>query len=465
MYRKIIKHIFFITLTVTVLETTAFPNIIFSRETSSPAHYMIYNPALSKKLSTGSFTELSKEKNISKFHNQKIPNCNYYEIDIEKTTGQSSQDKVFAGIDTLINSQDYINFFKGKKAGLITNQTGINIDGIANYELLIKSGINLCKIFTPEHGFGDVKVIKDNNIPVISLYDTIRKPTQDMVCDIDVLMFDIQDVGARFYTYISTMAYCMEAAAENNKLFVVLDRPNPIGGILVQGNILDPDYSSFIGFYPIPIRHGMTTGELAMLFNKEYGINCELLIIPCQNWQREMWFDDTKLPWVKPSPAMLNLNTATSYPGTCFFEGTNLSMGRGTDIPFEVIGSPWLDIDYVMEEMEKREFPGVTFQRITYIPRNASDGKYNGQICYGIFLNVIEREIYDPVKVSLALIEIIIKAHPYEFEWRANHFDLLLGTDKVRTRLNDGTSAEQIMEGWKEPVENFKKIREIYLLY
>ncbi|MFC1715530.1 exo-beta-N-acetylmuramidase NamZ domain-containing protein [Candidatus Poribacteria bacterium] len=377
------------------------------------------------------------------------------------------------GLSVLL--EEKLDFLGGRSVGLITNATGVNENLEDNISLFCENpDINLKAIFSPEHGLWgaaqDAISISSFqhegiNIPIYSLYGKTRKPTQEMLEGLDALVFDIQDVGVRFYTYISTMATAMETCAEHDLSFFVLDRPNPIGGLRVEGNILEPEFSSFVGYYPIPIRHGMTTGELARMFNEQFQIGAQLDVVTMSGWRRDMWFDDTELQWIMPSPNMPTLTTAIVYPGTCFFEGTNVSEGRGTTRPFELIGAPWIDAHRLADELNQLSLVGVKFRPTCFIPTFA---KHKDQRCGGVQVHVLNREEFAPVKTALNMIDTIRRIYPDEFQWRGDDrpfFDLLMGTDKVRKQLSSGESVDNIMDSWTDERLKFLENRSAYLLY
>ncbi|MBU3750410.1 MAG: DUF1343 domain-containing protein, partial [Mycobacterium sp.] len=287
-------------------------------------------------------------------------------------------------------------------------------------------------------------------------------PTPAMLSDVDVLVYDLQEVGGRTWTYVSTMALAMQAAARKGIPFVVLDRPNPIGGQIVEGALLDPAYASFIGMYPIPARHGMTVGELATLFNTQQGIGVDLTVVPAQGWSRGLWFDQTGLPWVNPSPNLRSLAAVTSYPGTVYFEGTNLSEGRGTDRPFEQIGAPWLDAASVAATMNAMGLPGIAFQALT-VPVAGTAAKFPGQSIPAVRLTITDRQAYRPVGTALLLIDTIRKQHPDDFAWGPS-IDLLTGSDRVRQAINADRLAPLLAE-WDRAAAQFAASRAGYLLY
>ena len=378
--------------------------------------------------------------------------------------------------------EEHIDLLQGKRVGLVTNHTGILPDGRHLVDVLHEhEAVELTALYAPEHGIrGDATRAFDHSedpatgLHVYSLYGDNRKPTPDMLEDIDVLIFDIQDVGARFYTYISTMNNAMEAAAENGKEFIVLDRPNPITGVYVDGPILDPDFRSFIGIQPIPVAHGMTVGELATMFNEEgwleNGVKAELTIIRMENYRRSTWFDQTELPWIKPSPNMLRLSTAIVFPATCFFEGTNVSDGRGTDHPFEWFGTPWINGEELAQALHAYELPGVVFEPITYTPGDMVNGvrispKYMGELCYGVEMNITDRNVFRPVSTGIYILSTIYRMYGNELVWRENWMDLLWGTDRIRTAIQKGIDPAEIIDGWQEELEDFLSVRENYLLY
>ncbi|HET7616713.1 MAG TPA: DUF1343 domain-containing protein, partial [Bacillales bacterium] len=301
---------------------------------------------------------------------------------------QRHHGKFRLGIDVLL--KDRMDLIKGKNVGLITNPTGVNHELTSDVDLLFhNSNVNLVALYGPEHGVrgghqaGDYVpyyIDEETGLPVYSLYGKTRKPTPDMLENVDVLLFDIQDVGTRYYTYIYTMAYAMQAAAENGIPFVVLDRPNPLGGTKVQGPVLDPDFSSFVGMYPIALRYGMTVGELAKYFNNEFNIGADLHVVKMQGWNRSMTYQDTSLQFVMPSPNMPTVKTALVYPGMALIEGTNVSEGRGTTRPFELTGAPWINAKDLTDALNAKHLPGVRFRAAHFTP---TFSKYNGEMCNG----------------------------------------------------------------------------------
>lgn len=377
------------------------------------------------------------------------------------------------GIEVLLDDSSHL--VQGRRVGLITNHTGIARDGTSAIDLLVAAdGIELVALFAPEHGIRGTAppgqriesgVDEQTGLPIHSLYGETRKPTPEMLHGLDALLFDMQDIGTRYYTYVSTMALAMQAAAETGIPFLVLDRPNPVGGIQVQGNVVEPEHTSFVGIYPIPMRHGMTVGELARLFNVEFGIDAELYVVPAAGWRRELWFDQTGLPWVPPSPNMPSLESATHYPGTCLFEGTNLSVGRGTDAPFQQIGAPWLDGRELARRLNAYALPGVRFEPVTFTPRAPADGKYDGEIVHGVRFLTTERGSYDPTHAGVAALVETRRLAGARWEWRVGHFDRLAGTRRLREQIDAGRSLAEIVGPWEDQLRTFREVRRRYLIY
>lgn len=379
--------------------------------------------------------------------------------------------EVRPGLEVLVTDPSPV--LRGKRIGLITNHTGIDRSGTSTIDLLAAApDLKLVALFSPEHGIrgsaeAGEKVSSGTDertgLPIHSLYGQSRKPTPEMLRGIEALVFDIQDVGARPYTYVSTMALGMQAAAEQGIPFVVLDRPNPITGAAVEGGVLDTAFATFVGMYPVPARHGMTAGELAQMFNREFGIGAELTVVPVAGWRRGAWFDETGLPWTAPSPNLRSLDAATHYPGTVFFEGTNLSEGRGTERPFEQIGAPWLRTADVIAAMNAHRLPGVRLEPVE-MAIAATAGKFPGQTVPAIRLVLTDRDAYRPVETSLRLIDAIHRLHPRELEWKVAHLDRLAGTDRLRKAVEAGTLPALLQE-WETDAERFREVRAPYLLY
>lgn len=388
-------------------------------------------------------------------------------------TGEASsliqeKGKVKLGIDNIDQHQ---SLFAGKRVGLITNATGMNSQFQSSIDVLYAK-TQLVALFSPEHGIrgavpaGDkVGSQKDSKtgLPVFSLYGSTKKPTPEMLANLDILAFDIQDVGARAYTYIYTMAYAMQAAKENGKTFVVFDRPNPIGGVEVEGGLIKPGFESFIGMYPIPIRHGMTVGELAGLFNKEFGIGCDLVVIKMSNWYRDMYFDETGLPWVMTSPNIPTPDTALVYPGTGIFGGTNISEGVGTTRPFDFVGAPWLDAERFANQMNAMRLPGVVFRPAHYIPRF---GNFTGEICNGVQLHITNRKAFQPVRTGLSLLyavqDLSADQFAYNFGKGTPMIDLITGDDALRLGRY---SLAETLSAWEQEAMQFKEMAKAYYLY
>lgn len=380
---------------------------------------------------------------------------------------------VLPGIDVLL--ADSLHLVRGQRVGLITNHTGVGADGVSSIDrIFAHPDVQLVALFSPEHGIrGAVEAgtevadetDPETGIPIHSLYGETLKPTPAMLEGLDALLFDIQDVGSRYYTYIYTMALAMEAAGEAALPFIVLDRPNPVGGRLVQGNVLDPALSSFVGRYPIPMRHGMTPGELASLFRSAFGVDVDLRVVPLQGWTRDMLYSDTGLAWRAPSPNMPDLESALHYPGTCLFEGTNLSVGRGTDRAFQWVGAPWLDGDQLARILTDARLPGVRFHPARFTPEGPGDGKFDGIEVNGVRLEVTDPSIYDPTRAAMALLVESRRMSGERWEWTPEHFDRLAGTQRVRNGVELGESESEITRGWGQNIEAFRELREPVLIY
>jgi uncharacterized protein YbbC (DUF1343 family) len=380
---------------------------------------------------------------------------------------------VLPGVEQFL--ADFPPAIRGKRVGLITNHTGVDSRGVSIIDRLTAlRGMRLVALFGPEHGIRGTAadgekvasaVDEKTRLPIFSLYGATRKPTPKMLSRVDALLFDMQDVGARPYTYISTMALAMRAAKEKGIPFVVLDRPNPIGGHIVEGNVLDTAFRSFVGMYPIASRHGMTVGELAQMFNDRFGIGARLIVVPVRGWRRDMWFDETGLPWVNPSPNIRRLETAIHYPGTVFVEATNLSEGRGSGLPLEHAGAPWLRAQEVADSMNAMQLPGVRFEE-TQFTSPAGTAKYGGRIIPAVRFVLTDREIYRPVRTALLFIDLVRRLHPNDFRWqeRGAGLDRLAGTDELRKAIENGSLAE-VLAKWSRDAMAFAADRRQYLLY
>jgi len=394
-------------------------------------------------------------------------------VDLPAHPGAPVRQLVRPGVEVLLT--DSLHLVRNLRVGLVTNHTGIDSDGVPTIDRLNEHPeIALVALYSPEHGIrgtaeAGIRVADEidpgTGLPVHSLYGSTLKPTPAMLQDVEILLFDIQDIGTRYYTYVYTMALAMEAAGEARIPFLVLDRPNPIGGLLVQGNVLEPDLASFVGMYPIPMRHGMTPGELAHLFRDEFAIPVELLVVPAEGWRREMLFSDTELPWRAPSPNMPDLESAFHYPGTCLFEGTEISVGRGTDRAFQWIGAPWLDGEELTRAMVALGLPGVEFHPVRFTPVNPGDGKFDGVEVSGVRLAVTDPESYDPARTGVALVVEARRLSGDHWGWRAEHFDRLAGTHKLRTGVEEGESLNELTDRWPDQLVGFGQIRTPHLLY
>lgn len=374
---------------------------------------------------------------------------------------------VLSGIDVL--RRDGFAPLEGQRIGLITNQTGIDREGRATHRLLFDaSNVDLVALFSPEHGFRgalDQSDIGDSADPgtglgVFSLYGATREPTAEMLDGIDTLVFDIQDIGTRFYTYVSTMGLAMRAAAKHGVRFFVLDRPNPVNGLSVSGPVLDEGRQSFTGFHRLPVRHGMTVGELALMFRQELGIDVDLEVVRIVGWRRDMYFDETGLPWVNPSPNMRSLAQAINYPGIGLLESTNLSVGRGTDTPFEHLGAPWLDGEALARELNALNIPGVRFEPTRFTP---AASKYAGEACSGIRVHVTDRDVFDPVRMGIEIALALRRLHPEEWDFRA--MDRLLVDEKTLEGIEAGHDYAKIRAGYAAELLDFRERRAQFLLY
>ena len=362
---------------------------------------------------------------------------------------------------------------RGKRVGLITNESATDRARTPDIDLIAKSpDLKLTALFAPEHGIRGTlaagakienEVDAKTGVPVYSLYGgQDRAPNEEMLKNVDALVYDLLEVGGRTWTYVSTMALSMEAAKKKGIPFVVLDRPNPIGGEIYEGALVEPAFKSFVGFYPIPARHGMTVGELAKMFNERHGIGADLIVIKVKGWKRSQWQDQTGLPWTNPSPNLRSLAALNNYPGTVYFEGTNLSEGRGTDRPFEQIGAPWLNAQEVVRVMNDRKLPGIRFEAIT-MPIASNAGKHPGLTVPAIRFAITDRQAYRPVRTALLLIDEIRRQHPKDFAWRSS-IDRLTGSDKVRQAIEAGQLAALLAQ-WDKEAEDFKAGINSFLMY
>jgi uncharacterized protein YbbC (DUF1343 family) len=402
-----------------------------------------------------------------------MPSAEQPPTSVERTTAR-------LGIDVLLDRDRKL--VSGQRVGVVSNPASIDhafrhtADRLAN-----DTDVELGALFGPQHGFRSD--VQDNMIetphakdaqrrlPIYSLYSETREPTAEMLRDVDVLVIDLQDVGTRVYTYIYTMANCMRAAAKHGVRVVVCDRPNPVGGTAIEGATLRPEYTSFVGQFPIPLRHGLTIGELARLFNDEFGIGAALDVVPLDGWRRWMYFDETALPWVMPSPNLPTLDSTIVYPGAVLFEGTMLSEGRGTTRPFELVGAPWLDGDRLAQAMNARGLPGVHFRPAFFEP---TFQKHARETCGGCQIHVLDRTRFEPVRAAVELIaecraqnpsRFAWREPPYEYEHQKAPIDILFGSDRLRLTIDAGTAAETLVSEWRTDVDAFRRLREKYLLY
>lgn len=367
------------------------------------------------------------------------------------------------GLDVFV--ADVPAILRGKRVGLITNHSAINRAGRPAIDLIAAHpDLRLVALFAPEHGIrgtaaagAKVEDERDSKtgLPIYSLYKTEdRGPADSMLTNVDALVYDLQEVGGRTWTYVSTMALSMIAAKRKGIPFVVLDRPNPIGGEIVEGAPLDPKFRSFVGMYPIPARHGLTVGELAELFNTRFGIGAQLVVVRAANWKRSMWFEDTGLPWVNPSPNLRTPNALKNYPGTVYFEGTNLTEGRGTERPFEQVGAPWLDAPAVAAAMNAKGLAGIRFEAITMTVEKTA-AKHPGLTIPAIRFVITDRGAYRPVRSALTLIDEIRRRHTADFRWTGS-IDRLAGTDRVRLAIEAGT-LPALLEEWDRAAAGFAR--------
>lgn len=388
---------------------------------------------------------------------------------------------VKTGLDRIFE-EEYRKLLDGKRVGLIVNPASVSSTYKHAADLFFEcEDFFLTTLFGPQHGIrGETQ---DNMIewrtftdpatglPAYSLYGETRQPTTEMLSNVDALVFDVPDVGTRIYTFIWTMALAMQACARDGKSFVVLDRPNPIGGVQVEGNVLHPDYASFVGLFPIPMRHGMTIAELALMFNSHFGISCDLHIVPMDGWKREMYYGETGQPWVMPSPNMPTLDTAVVYPGAVLFEGMNLSEGRGTTRPFELVGAPWLDARKLAEDLNSTGLDGVIFRPAHFQP---TFHKHCGEICGGVQYHVTNAKTFKPYLAALWLLhysrlqnveKFAWKEPPYEYVYDKLPIDVMFGTDSIRVAIEGGATPDEMEKTWIDELQEFTSVRSRFLLY
>jgi len=379
--------------------------------------------------------------------------------------GEGSRKKVQTGLEVL--SAGKFSPLAGLRVGLITNHSGIDSGGRRAIDLFHRApGLKLTKIFTPEHGLsgrseGKISHTRDSltGLPIYSLYGNVLKPSEKMLAGLDALAFDIQDMGVRFYTYITTLGYAMEAAAKRGIAFYVLDRPNPITGSAVQGPMMDKNFKSFTGYFPLPIRHGMTVGELAEMFNTENRIGAKLHVIKMAGYDRTIWYDETGLPWVNPSPNLRTLTEGTLYPGVAMVEGANVSVGRGTATPFELVGTPWIDADQLTQYLNGRRIPGVEFRRAQFVP----DGdRFKNRECRGVRILLIDRQALNSPSLGIEIASALYRLYPKDFE--IEKMLPLIGAPWLLDALKE-KDPHFIVSQWQEPLETFRMLRAGYLLY
>ena len=393
--------------------------------------------------------------------------------------------RVKVGLEVL-DSKSWLPVLAGRRVGLITNHTGVTAEFRHSVDVLMNlPECRLTALFGPEHGVRgdapaghhvDTAIDAETGLPAYSLYGDQRKPSPEMLKDIDTLVFDLQDIGSRYYTYMATLGLAMDAAGEAGLEFVVLDRPNPLGGEALDGNILDPAFASFVGPFPVPVRHGLTAGELARLYQGEFrvGQGCRLTVIPMEGWQRNMWFDETGWPWVPPTPNSTSSEMAVLYPGTCLVEGTNASEGRGTTKPFECYGAPWVDAPRLAADLTAKGLPGVRFRPTHFTPLMS---KYAGESCHGVQVHLVDRKAVGAVRLGLEMVESLRRLFPRDFAWRGPKaaggdsvlprppFDLLAGTDRWRLALEAGAAPAELEAEWQAELAAFREKRRPYLLY
>jgi len=379
--------------------------------------------------------------------------------------------RVRPGVEVLLT--DSAHLIRGRRLGLVTNQTGIDSRGVSDVEVLRGAGVRLVALFSPEHGFRGAAdpgaaiattIDSATGLPIYSLYGRTSAPTDSMLAGLDAIAIDLQDVGARYYTYISTAVEVMRVAGRRRLPVIILDRPNPIGGA-VQGSVLDTAFTSFVGRLPVPMRHGLTMGEMARFANRELGLGAILHVVPASGWRRRAALDATGLPFVPPSPNLRSLESLFHYPGTCLFEGTTLSVGRGSDAAFEQIGSPWLDAPRIIAAMRQLRLPGVEYAPVRFTPRRPGDGKYADTSLAGIRLRVTDRSRYDPVATAVHLMAAIEAVHPDEMRWNARQFDRLAGDSGLREQLERKVDPAVIMRAWEPERRAFQAAIRPYLIY
>ena len=383
---------------------------------------------------------------------------------------QANQPQVIPGIEVLVSEQ--LALIGGKRVGLITNHTGVDRTLRHDIDVLVAApGVKLTALFSPEHGVRGAAqagekvrstIDAKTGVPVHSLYGETRRPTPEMLKDVDVLLYDIQDIGSRFYTYISTLGECMQAAAERRIPLIVLDRPNPLGGEITEGPVLNLAFRSFVGSFAIPVRYGLTAGELAGWIKTNLKLDLALSVVKMKHWTRAQWYEDTNLVWVPPSPNIPTIGSALVYPGMCLIEGTNLSEGRGTTTPFEIVGAPWIDGIKLAERLNAQKMAGVLFRPVAFTPTLS---KFSGEACQGVQLHVADRKSFRPLPTALTIIENIRRSYPGQFQFKNSHFDRLAGTDAVRMAMERNQPAAEIASTWQNDLKEFEIGRKKFLMY
>ncbi len=393
---------------------------------------------------------------------------------------QTTKNRTRLGIEILLSEKT--DLIRGHRIGLVCNQASITPDfaHVAD-NFALRNEFELTTLFGPQHGIrGDVQYnmietphVRDSRtgIMVYSLYSETREPTEEMLADVDTIVVDLQDVGCRIYTFIYTMANCMRAAKKFSKRVIVCDRPNPINGVSVEGNITEHAFKSFVGQFELPTRHGMTIGELAMMFNEHFGIGCDLEVVEMEGWRRDMWGDDTCLPWVLPSPNIPDVDTCVIFPATVHVEGTELSEGRGTTLPFLLNGAPFIDPYVWAAELRQFNFAGVAFREAYFRPTFC---EFAGQTCGGVQMHITDRMSFTPVIVGIAMVKTAYDIYTEHFQWKQtayeyvfdkNPFDVVCGTDRIRKQIEQGISVAEIENSWADGLAEFRRSRQNYLLY